>query len=383
MLGAGAADDLYNDILDREVLAHLGMSAQASLRAAPTSAGGGAGAPLPPGDLLSMLSGLGSLEGLVGAAGPAGGGDQGAGAGGGGAGGASAAEQVASLLAGSHPSARGADLADWLTAAEPVVSLEEGLAEVAAAGPGMDAEAPQPMSGLLGASAFALPAAASPAPMAAPAPTAGAAPSALPRAGAPLSIQQQLVLMQQQQLLATQQAGLAQLPAGFGAPLRQQQGFVPGGWQQQQQQRQALQAGQQPPAPGVQLDSPGGSGSGSTREVGPGVPASTPPLPLLGQEPAAAPAFSSGFFGAAAEQGDASMFEQAFSSDAGSGDYAAAVAAAGSGDYSGAVAACGGGGGGGSGSKPSNKKFSNRQGIGGTGGGFFVRRARLAHSACT
>ncbi len=361
---AGPADDQYNDLLDKEVLAHLGLSAQASFRAAAAAATGGSGAAPKSGpDLLSMLSGLGSLEGLVaaGLAGTGGGADglEGAAGGGGdgGGSGASVADQVANLLAGSHPSARGADLAEWLSAAEPVVSLEEGLAEVAAAGPGVDSPPQQqPSCGLMPAGAFALPPVASPAALGSAATAAGAVSAPLPLAGAPLSIQQQLALRKQ---LEEQQAGFAQLPPlGYGA--LEQPGFALQGWQQQQQQQQAVQAGApQLFAPGIALDSPGAASSmGGSTSVGPPLG-----LPIVGGDAAGGhpPAYSSAVFAALPEQPDASMFEPqpTFSSDH-SAEYAVA-GGSGSGDYSAAVAAAGGGGGGG-GAKPSNKKFTNRCG---------------------
>lgn len=267
MLVAGPADDQYNDLLDKEVLAHLGLSAQGSFRAGAAADGSGAAALSAP-DLLSMLSGLGGLEGLVGAAGliggggggdglqggaagGAGGGLQGGAGGGAGGGGASVADQVANLLAGSHPSARGANLAEWLSAAEPIVSLEAGLAEVAAAGPGVDSPPPaQAACGLLPSAAFALPPAATPAELGSAAIAAGAVPAPLPPAGAPLSIQQQLALRKE---LEAQQGGLGQLPLGFGAGL-QQPGFAAPAWQQQQQAQQQQQQQQQ----GVRVHSFGG-----------------------------------------------------------------------------------------------------------------------------
>ncbi|KAI7843600.1 hypothetical protein COHA_002842 [Chlorella ohadii] len=265
------------------------------------------------------------------------------------------ADQVTNLLAGSHPSARGADLAEWLSAAEPVVSLEEGLAEVAAAGPGVDSPPQQqPSCGLMPAGAFALPPVASPAALGSAAIAAGAVSAPLPLAGAPLSIQQQLALRKQ---LEEQQAGFAQLPPlGYGA--LEQPGFALQGWQQQQQQ-QAVQAGApQLFAPGIALDSPGAASSmGGSTSVGPPLG-----LPIVGGDAAGGhpPAYSSAVFAALPEQPDASMFEPqpTFSSDH-SAEYAVA-GGSGSGDYSAAVAAAGGGGGGG-GAKPSNKKFTNRQ----------------------
>ena len=371
MLVAGPADDQYNDLLDREVLAHLGLSAQGSLRAAAAAAGGSGAAPMSAPDLLSMLSGLGGLEGLVGAAGlaVAGGGagegmedgtGGGAGAGAGRGSAPSVADQVANLLAGSHPSARGADLAEWLSAAEPVVSLEEGLAEVAAAGPSVGSPPQQqPTCGLLPAGMFALPPAASPAALGSAAIAAGAVPAPLPPAGAPLSIQQQLALRRQ---LEEQQATVAQLAEqvsfdfGTGLQQLQQPGFaMPAAWQQVQQTAAMQAGGAQLFAAGAPLDSPGCASSigGSTSAGGP-----LQGLPIVGGDAAATPAYSSAVFAPNPGQPEASMFEAqpAFSSDH-SADYAAA-AGSGSGDYSGAVAAAATGASGGA--KPSNKKFTTR-----------------------
>lgn len=259
MLVAGPADDHYNDLLDREVLQHLGLYDTA---AGPS--GAAAGSQQQP--LLSFMS-------LGGA-------------------GASAAAQVASLLVGTHPSARGANLAEWLTGEMPVVSLSDGLAALndAAASPAQQQEAPTAAPGLLPAAALSLPGIGG-GPAAAPPQPQSPVAAVAPRVGAALPLQEQLRLQQQAASAAAaaaatagqQQAMLMQLPGGLTA-MCHSGAFFPGAvlpvWQQvpmallpQLQMAQAQQAlaeqaqfqaqvqaqlqQQQQTAPGVAAGAPG------------------------------------------------------------------------------------------------------------------------------
>ena len=404
MLVAGPADDQYNDLLDREVLQQLGLFGTPADMAAGGAAGGAGGADaggaggsgggnaagsagataggdaVPPArQLLSLFSLLteADVNAATGAAAaataptdaPGGSSSDGSlqaqlasfmslgGSAGGGA-----AAQVASLLAGSHPSARGANLAEWLAGDTPVVSLPDDAA-AAPSGSGLGA-GPRPAPALLPASTLSLPGLVP----AIPTPPLSQQAADVPRMGAPLPLDRQLQLQAASVPVAAaapQQPALVQLSMGGGLPCWQQ----PFGMQQQQQAADLAQQQQQQQqaaglaqllggtcSPGSARASTGGLAGGDLAgAAGAGQQQAQFALPVLPEGAQLPPLASLDVLAPFAALQPQAPSAAATAGGVGEDEWEDEPTFSG-----GSAGSGGGGGGGGGGGKPSQKKFSNR-----------------------